>query len=224
MDKISVITADGSSTLFIPEWNESYHSRHGAIAESNHVFVENGIASLTGQRRITILEVGFGTGLNALLTYIFACRQGIATEYHAIEPHPLNLEDCEKLNYTTHLQDEQYEDIFIKMHQTNQGRIQLDANFVLIRHACTLKDFDNKEACNADLVYYDAFGPRVQPEMWKEHNLVIVADALKPGGILVTYCAQGAFRRSLRNLFFSVEKLEGPPGKREMTRATKISH
>ncbi len=219
-NRVPIVTDDGSSTIYIPEWNESYHSRHGAISESKHVFIENGIAVLREHNTIKVVEVGFGTGLNALLTYDFARNFNVKVEYHAIEPFPLGQEICNALDYPMQMKQKELVGIQEQMHSSDNAVIDINQHFQLHRYKAKLLDLLNK-IIEADIVYYDAFGPRVQSEMWEFENLHAVDKMLRPGGILVTYCAQGEFKRILKQLGYVIERLKGPPGKREMTRATK---
>ncbi|MCP4521779.1 MAG: tRNA (5-methylaminomethyl-2-thiouridine)(34)-methyltransferase MnmD [Cytophagales bacterium] len=223
--KIEVIASDdGSSTIFLPNMNETYHSTHGALQESEHVFIKKGLSYLAEkQEEITILEIGFGTGLNALLTQIFANQnQNIKIHYHTLEPFPLDLEVIQQLNYVECLKgSKELKNEFETLHQISWNEChQLNPNFIFTKYHTKLEDFDTL-LNEVDLVYFDAFAPSRQADMWTIEQLERVAKAMKSQGILVTYCANGQFKRNLKALDFELEMLDGPPGKREMTRGIK---
>lgn len=211
-------TADASHTLSLPAVGETYHSRYGAIRESMHVFIRNGFLA-TSQASLRILEVGFGTGLNALLTLVEASRQQRSVHYTALELYPLEKGLVSQLNYCR-LLEEADETLFLKMHTLSWNREhRLTDNFTLLKiHAdlttCSLPG-------KYDLVYFDAFSAEVQPEMWSPDVFARIGRAMAAGGILVTYAARGSVRRALQQKGFRVEKLPGPPGKREMIRAVR---
>jgi tRNA U34 5-methylaminomethyl-2-thiouridine-forming methyltransferase MnmC len=220
-----IITADGSSSLYIKELDEGYHSVHGAIRESTHVFINAGlkkVCSPVGETtcEINILEIGLGTGLNVLLTLLDAKNSNKKINYTAIEPYPITADVIEHLNYVQLLSDEKLQIIFEKIHKCDWNRPQhfLD-NFTF----CKLKNTVQQCELGAqyDLIYFDAFAPRVQPEMWTEEVFSKIYSATKPNGVLVTYCAKGEVKRVLKRSGFEVESLQGPPGKREMIRAIK---
>lgn len=215
-----VITGDGSHTLTAVGMDEHYHSTHGAVRESEHVFIDYGLDAIELDS-INILEVGFGTGLNALLTLMNSV--GKRVNYETIEAFPVSTELVEKLNYKDRLNlNDDVVRMFEAMHKCEWDQpIDISSDFQFRKHHCRLEDMQFKGLY--DLVYYDAFGPRSQPEMWSVERLSPVVDAISPGGILVTYCAQGAFKRNLRQLGLMVEELPGPPGKRQMTRGRKPS-
>jgi len=219
-----ISTKDGSHTLYSPFFDEIYHSRHGAWAESEHVFIKQGIGSILEQdknkKTLHILEIGWGTGLNTLLTYLFwKKQQELKIFYTALEPFPVGFEIIKKLNYTESL-DEKTKDFFQKIHQIewNQEK-EIEENFNFTKLPIKLEQFSGKKTC--DIVYFDAFAPTKQSEMWETSNLKTLFDTLKNQGILVTYCAQGQFRRNIKAVGFEVFKKEGPPNKREMTYALK---
>jgi tRNA U34 5-methylaminomethyl-2-thiouridine-forming methyltransferase MnmC len=219
MDFLDLIkTEDGSHTLFNARLNEHYHSTHGAIQESRHVFIEAGLKPLSLlKKEVRILEIGFGTGLNALLTWIEAEKEGLLIQYTAIEPFPLKGDLVTALNYAGELGGKKEADLFIHMHSLESGTLSLGDNFTLHRDTSTLSDFEPTESF--DLIYFDAFAPDVQPELWTETVFEKMARLLVPGGVLVTYCAKGEVKRNMKKAGFSIERLPGPPGKREMTRA-----
>jgi len=220
------LTADGSTTIYLPDLDENYHSHHGAIQEAQHVFIKNGLEFALTQKgekeELNILEIGFGTGLNALLTALNVVNLSNTIKYLGIEAFPVASELLVQMNYIDQLKSyERAHSIFSKIHQaTWENYESITSNFELCKQEVKLEHFESEQ--KFDLVYYDAFGPRAQIEMWSIQNLEIVAKHLKSGGILVTYCAKGQFKRDLRSLGFEIEALPGPPGKREMVRATKI--
>jgi tRNA U34 5-methylaminomethyl-2-thiouridine-forming methyltransferase MnmC len=219
--EIEFITSkDGSHTLFLPHLNETYHSLHGAIIESEYVFIKMGLEIVADKKdEIHIFEVGFGTGLNALLTFFYSQSSGKKIVYHTLEPFPIPARIYENLNYIQLLGREDLKAAFLKMHQCESGKaIELSDNFSFVRYESTLENFSNP-ALNIDLVYYDAFAPSKQPEVWSKENLTKIKDSMVSSGVLVTYCASGQFKRDLKEIGFVVEVLQGPPGKKEMTRA-----
>jgi tRNA U34 5-methylaminomethyl-2-thiouridine-forming methyltransferase MnmC len=211
-------SADGSHTLRVDSLNETYHSHKGALTESLHVFLKMGLALFSERDSIHLLEVGFGTGLNALLTAIDSTRN--AVHYTSLETYPLSWEMVSKLNYAQLANDHKAESIFEKMHATPWDEsMEIADQFYLKKAACSLQDFKAEQ--KIDLVYYDAFAPHAQPELWEPAIWQKLFEMMSNGGILVTYCAKGQVRRDMQAAGFSVERLEGPPGKREMIRATK---
>ena len=216
-----MITADGSTTIHITEWDEQYHSKHGAIQEAKHVFIKNGL-SLFANQKISILEIGFGTGLNCFITFLEALKMNLKIDYVGVEAYPLVADEVEKMNYIDQLEANVFGDIFNKMHQQDwEIKGKISPEFSLTKR----KQFFNEinEENKFDLIYFDAFGARVQPELWTEEIFEKMYSALKPDGVLVTYSAKGSVRRAMITVGFLVEKLPGPPGKREMLRATKKS-
>lgn len=215
-----ITTADGSHSVFNETLHETYHSVHGAIQESLHVFIKNGLEALTIKRTdsISILEVGFGTGLNALLTFRYACEHKIKINYHTIEPFPLSFEIWSQLNHAHSLDmTDQYQ----KLHSSSWDEEHLlDPYFTFCKHFTMLETMDTK-AASTDLIYFDAFAPSKQPEMWDYHVLEKISQSLKPKGLFVTYCAKGELKRNLAKIGLEVETLPGPPGKKEMVRATR---
>ena len=213
-------TKDGSHTLYMPELDETYHSQHGAIQEAMHVFIENGI-KLIKKSKINVLEVGFGTGLNAILTSEYAKSTGIRVDYLAVETLPLEIQLIKRLNYFAQLK-EFSNDEFIQIHQSNWERKErIHDDFLLTKKQIRIQDFESD--LKFDVIYYDAFGPRAQNEMWEKSIFKNLFDLLSENGFLVTYCAMGQFKRDLKSIGFKVQSLPGPPGKREMTVAYKSS-
>jgi tRNA U34 5-methylaminomethyl-2-thiouridine-forming methyltransferase MnmC len=216
-----ITTADGSKTIQIEDWNEQYHSIHGAIQEANHVFIRNGLA-LFQDGQLAILEIGFGTGLNAFITLLESKKRGLGIMYKGVEAYPVVPEELEQLEYAGALDAKDFERYFLKLHQTSWGEPHaITANFSLIKQQIDFREITDHN--RFDLVYFDAFGARVQPELWTEEVFAIMFKALKKNGVLVTYSAKGSVRRAMQAVGFAVERLPGPPGKREMLRALKVS-
>jgi tRNA U34 5-methylaminomethyl-2-thiouridine-forming methyltransferase MnmC len=215
-----ITTADGSKTLRLKDWDEPYHSKHGAIQEAYHVFIKHGLA-LFENRHLAILEIGFGTGLNALITLLEAPKYKLDIEYLGIERYPVTLEELAQLNYISALSAEQASTDFERMHNSPWHLdIAITERFKLKKQLIEFQDFRGEDA--HDLVYFDAFGARVQPELWTEAMFAQMFTALRANGVLVTYAAKGSVRRAMQTVGFTVERLPGPPGKREMLRAIKI--
>lgn len=229
-----ITTADGSKTIQIEDWDEQYHSIHGAIQEANHVYMKHGLlfyletkgysrleTSLAeGTERLCILEIGFGTGLNSFLTLLEAEHYPVNIEYVGIEAFPISIEEMQALNYVEELKVSDRAMLFNQLHTSAwEEAVLLTPQFTLHKQQKFFKDITAKN--QFDLIYFDAFGARVQPELWTAEIFKIMYDALKPEGVLVTYAAKGSVRRAMLEVGFSIEKLPGPPGKREMLRATK---
>tara|TARA_R110002020_G_scaffold293535_5_gene509090 strand:- start:11534 stop:12220 length:687 start_codon:yes stop_codon:yes gene_type:complete len=218
-----VKTADGSTTIQITEWNEQYHSMHGAIQEAQHVFLKTGLdhfISKSALEQLNILEIGFGTGLNAFLTCIAADDKSIVINYEGVEAFPVSAEEIAQLNYIELTGENKYEKAFAKMHAAAWGESEeITTNFNLKKRHQTFETITDQDQHH--LIYFDAFGARVQPELWEENIFKLMFTALKNGGVLVTYAAKGSVRRAMQSVGFLVERLPGPPGKREMLRATK---
>ncbi len=220
-----IFTEDGSNSLYIPELDEHYHSFHGAVQESNHVFINAGLNHLLKDRlgkSIKILEVGFGTGLNCYLTYLESVKKQIKIEYQGIEAFPVNSAIIDNLNYQNIIPSHITEISFKDLHRCSWDTVnQLDKNFNLLKKHHKIQEVILDS--DYDLIYFDAFGPKVQAEMWTETLFSKLYQSLKNQSILVTYCAKGEIKRILNRVGFSVESIPGPPGKREMTRAVKKS-
>jgi tRNA U34 5-methylaminomethyl-2-thiouridine-forming methyltransferase MnmC len=215
---VSKLTADGSFTLYNEALNEHYHSVHGAVQESNHVFIKHGLQyKQTQQKILHILEIGFGTGLNAFLSCINST--GNAVHYTALETIVLPLHQVKDLGYAS---DPAQQELFERLHLLEwEKELPLNEHFFLCKKKEKVQNIKAAECY--DLIYYDAFGPRAQPDMWTDELFEKMYCALLPGGALVTYCAMGEVKRMLKRAGFTVEELPGPPGKREMTRALKPS-
>jgi tRNA U34 5-methylaminomethyl-2-thiouridine-forming methyltransferase MnmC len=214
-----IITADGSTTIHIPEWNEQYHSKHGAIQEAYHVFVKNGL-SLFNNQKINVLEIGFGTGLNCFITLLELEKFNLEVDYTGVEAYPISKKEIESLNYISQLKAEEKASFFNQIHEMSwEEKHVIHENFNLIKQQKSFVNIDDKNTFN--LIYFDAFGARVQPELWTEEIFKKMYIALKKGGVLVTYSAKGSVRRAMQAVGFVVERLKGPQGKREMLRAIK---
>jgi tRNA U34 5-methylaminomethyl-2-thiouridine-forming methyltransferase MnmC len=219
MKREVVKTADGSLTIHIPEMNENYHSRFGAITEARHVFINNGLA-LTQGRPVAILEIGFGTGLNAFITFLEAQKNNQYIRYTGVEAYPVAQEHATQLNYVARLQAQDFTDVFDKMHSAPWGDdIVLTDNFVLNKRNQRFEDINDSD--KFDLIYFDAFGYPSQPDLWSEAIFKKMYTALKPNGVLVTYACRTVIKKAMMAADFTTQKLPGPPGKREMLRAHK---
>jgi tRNA U34 5-methylaminomethyl-2-thiouridine-forming methyltransferase MnmC len=212
-------THDGSTTIHIKDWDECYHSKFGAIQEAQHVFIKNGL-TLFKNKPISILEIGFGTGLNAFITFLEAKKLGLIIDYVAVEGYPISQEEVRNMNYVSELEAESHADIFEKMHNCHwEEKTCLESDFILTKRKQFFHEI--KEIESFDLIYFDAFGYRVQPELWTLEIFKIMFKALNKNGILVTYAARSIIKKNMIEAGFTVEKLQGPPGKREMFRASK---
>lgn len=219
MERKVIITSDGSSTIHLPDWNEQYHSKHGAIQEAMHVFIKSGL-SLFSNSKISILEIGFGTGLNSFITFLEAKKLQLNIKYVGVEAYPVSMQEIEKLNYVEELKALNFEAVFKDMHEQDWGiNGEISSDFSLTKRKQFFNEINDINTFN--LIYFDAFGARVQPELWTEDIFKIMFDALKKDGVLVTYSAKGSVRRAMQTVGFEVERLPGPPGKREMLRAIK---
>lgn len=222
MDHTSLIeTQDGSHSVLSHRFGVTYHSKYGAIQESRHVFIEAGLfPKFILQRDLAVLELGFGTGLNALLTLMEAERLKRHIFYQTIEAYPLPSEQAAQLNYPEQLGLPESRRWLADMHSIASNEIrQITPHFQFCK---IIGRFETLELQNAfDIAYFDAFAPETQPELWTGEVLGLVYQALRPQGTLVTYCAKGAVKRTLKDLGFQIESIPGPPGKREMTRAVK---
>ena len=213
------VTEDGSHSIKVPELNVSYHSRHGAIQESVHIFIEKGLKFLN-KKNIHILEVGFGTGLNALLTYIEAEKNDLQILYDVVELHPLDSVHVASLNYLSVLKAPHLASVFSHMHACEwETAAKISGQFALRKIRGDIRHVEL--AGIYDLVYFDAFDPAVQPELWTEEVFRKIYNATGDRGILVTFSSKGVIRRAMSAAGFSVSKISGPKGKREIVRAVK---
>ncbi len=213
-------TNDGSQTLYVPELDEHYHSYHGAIQEAKHVFLANGLDAVQSDE-ISVLEIGWGTGLNALLTALWSMEHQKKIRYTGLEAYPVPVEMNLMLNYPQLVKEKDSQLLFETMVRAEwEAFVQIHPLFDLKKQCAFLQKWEHDSLF--DIVFYDAFGPRAQSEMWEIEVVEKVIHALKPQGIFVTYCAKGQLKRDLKALGCEVESLPGPPGKREMVRARKI--
>lgn len=216
-----ITTGDGSKTIQIEDWNEQYHSIHGAVNEAYHVFIDKGFSYLPNEA-ISILEIGFGTGLNALITLIEAEKSNRQVDYTGIEAYPITNEEITQLDYIETLKASPFKEAFFEMHKSAwESKIELTSYFSFNKQKKNFLEISDRNLY--DLIYFDAFGARVQPELWTEIIFDKMYNALTENGILVTYSAKGSVRRAMQAVGFVVERLPGPPGKREMLRALKVS-
>lgn len=219
MKREIIITSDGSTTIHLSDWNEQYHSKHGAIQEAYHVFIKNGLEYLA-KENVSILEIGFGTGLNTFITFLEASKKQQKISYTGIEGYPVLSHEIEKLNFVAELKAEKFASVFETIHSCSwEKNHMISENFQLTKRKQFFEDFDDLNSY--ELIYFDAFGARVQPELWSVEIFRKMHHALKIDGILVTYAAKGSVRRAMQSVGFKVERLPGPPGKREMLRAIK---
>ena len=223
MNRKIVITDDGSSSIFSEEVNQHYHSHFGALQESMHIFIESGLCSdlFSDLEKISILEIGFGTGLNALLTYFKAKELQKKIEYETLELYPLTPQEVAQLNYPSLLPYSNASEIFTSLHNAPWNEKQIvSSNFNL--HKMQVSALYASFFCNRfDLVYFDAFSPEVQPELWGKEVFAPIFHSMKNQSILLTYCTKGSVKQTLREIGFQIEKLPGPAGKREILRAKK---
>jgi tRNA U34 5-methylaminomethyl-2-thiouridine-forming methyltransferase MnmC len=216
------LTEDGSHSVLSETFGIAYHSKHGAIQETQHVFIGAGLKYALAQdlKEVSVLEIGFGTGLNALMTFLEAQNWDVKINYTTLEAYPLPLEQVYKLNYVEKLDAHEHMTTFEAMHTLNWAEMHpLSKNFNFTK---LLMDFTNVNFKNQfDVIYFDAFAPEAQPHLWDVDMMQKMYNALKINGILTTYCAKGSFKRAMKTTNLTIEKLAGPPGKREMTRALK---
>lgn len=211
-------TRDGSPTLYSEKWNQHYHSVHGAFSESMHVFLLNGLA-LRPESDVRILEVGFGTGINAFLTWRELKELDKRVHYHTLEAFPLKKEEWSGIQ-VSELQEEQV--LFEQLHELPwEEDIVVNSQFSFHKSETDLLSWEPSPE-SYDLIYFDAFAPSTQPELWTVEVFEKCMLALAPGGTLVTYCANGQIKRNMKAAGLSVKALPGPPKKREMTQATKL--
>lgn len=221
MDRKIIVTQDNSKTLLIPDINETYHSTKGALNEAKHVFMTAGIDFVTGKNPLRIFELGFGTGLNVLVTIDKIWNQPLHINYYSLEKYPLDFELVRDLEYPDLFKNSAINEINETIHNCPwESEQRIRPNFALTKLKGDIKELNTNDLA-VDLIFYDAFGPKVQPDLWSVEVLKKMHLILTKNGVLVTYCAQGQFKRNLKEAGFRVENLPGPPGKREMTRAIK---
>jgi len=217
MKREIIVTSDGSTTIHLPDMDEQYHSKHGAIQEACHVFIDSGL-NFVKLDSLSILEIGFGTGLNCFITFLESGDKKI--NYVGVEAYPVCNEEVRGMNYVDELNAGEFKSVFDGMHTVSwEDSNKLSDNFILTKRKQFFEDIKDVDAF--DLIYFDAFGARVQPELWTEDVFGKMYIALKVGGVLVTYSAKGSVRRAMQKVGFFVERLPGPPGKREMLRGVK---
>ena len=220
MKREVIETGDGSKTIRIIDLDENYHSTHGALQEAEHVFIKNGLLEFINKPQISIFEMGFGTGLNAFLSAIKAFDLKLKIEYTGVEAFPVSSEELNQLGYHN-IAGDSNSDLYNKLHESSWGEMNFITDHFSLRKIKNQLQLINFENESFDIVYYDAFGPRAQEEMWSIDLFQKMYDSIKDGGFLVTYCAKGQVKRNMKAVGFEVEPLPGPPGKREMTRAWK---
>lgn len=222
MERKIIKTSDGSSSVYLPEWDENYHSKHGAIQEAYHVFIKNGLDLFEDDSEINILEMGLGTGLNCIISYLESRKRNLRINYLGLEGYPLDIEMILELKHLEQLQAESESIVYHKMLNVDwNSKHQIADHFYLTKEKVLFEDFDKHSF--ADLIYFDAFGARVQPELWTEVIFRKMYEALNENGVIVTYAAKGSVRRAMQAVGLKVERLPGPPGKREMLRGRKLS-
>jgi tRNA U34 5-methylaminomethyl-2-thiouridine-forming methyltransferase MnmC len=220
MDRHLIITEDGSHSLFVPALDEQYHSIHGAIQESKHVFIDSGLKHCLKDNPV-VFEVGFGTGLNAFLTLLAAGELKQKVTYIGIEKYPLLSNEYCSLNYATQTNSE-FAESFQQLHNCQwREQIEINSFFSIQKINCDFRNENVETLPFFDVIYFDAFAPNKQPDLWGEAIYRKIYDHSNPGAILVTYCAKGIVRRDLQHVGFIVERIPGPPGKKEMIRAIK---
>ncbi|MCF8225358.1 MAG: tRNA (5-methylaminomethyl-2-thiouridine)(34)-methyltransferase MnmD [Bacteroidales bacterium] len=211
-------TGDGSHTLYVPELNEHYHSIHGAVMESKHIFIEAGFNS-SSPDTVKVLEFGMGTGLNVLLTFLECAKSGRKVYYHAIEKYPVSEKEAEKLNLEG-FTGSGSEGILDQIHRSPWNHTaNISESFTLYKELNDFRKADPGQGYH--VIYFDAFAPEVQPELWTADIFRRIWKMAETGAVLTTYSSKGQVKRNLVEAGFSVEKIPGPPGKREFIRATK---
>ena len=216
-----ILTGDGSHSLLSEEFGVPYHSVHGAVQETRHVFIQAGfLESANNAKHLKVLELGFGTGLNALMTFLEASLKGVRVSYTGLDTSPVSPLLASTLNYPELVDDDRSASILSAMHLSPwEEATPITQDFILTKHQTDACEWVSSGEYH--VVYYDAFAPAAQPHLWEPDVLRRFYESLLPGGILTTYCAKGQFKRNLKSVGFEVEPLPGPPGKREMTRARK---
>ncbi|NLZ94576.1 MAG: tRNA (5-methylaminomethyl-2-thiouridine)(34)-methyltransferase MnmD [Bacteroidales bacterium] len=218
-----ITTDDGSHSLFVPHLNEHYHSTHGAIQESRHVFINMGLNACKLQQ-VNVLEIGFGTGLNAFSTQLESKETGKQIHYTSLELYPLDIKSAKQLNYAQQLTDEDEASHFLALHEAPWGEtVEITPTFTLHKIEADFSKPDNINInTRFDVIYFDAFAPEKQPEMWTQQIFNKLFSLCNKNGTLTTYCAKGIVRRMFESAGFIVERLPGPPGKREILRCRKM--
>lgn len=219
MKREIITTGDGSVTIYLPEMKETYHSKFGAVNEAYHVFIQNGLAFFES-RPVSILEIGFGTGLNAFITYLEAVKKQQQINYTAIEAYPVEPEEALQLNYPEILDTENARSIYTLLHSSAwEKNIDIDEDFTFCKRKQLFEDIGDED--KYDLIYFDAFGYHAQPELWDASIFKKMFRALKSEGVLVTYACRTVIKKAMEQAGFTTKKVAGPPGKREMLIAKK---
>jgi tRNA U34 5-methylaminomethyl-2-thiouridine-forming methyltransferase MnmC len=217
------ITEDGSHSFFSEQFGVAYHSTHGAIQETQHIFIESALRYFTQKNsvdKIKILDIGFGTGLNVFMTFLEGKNHKLDIDLTTVEAYPLSISTVEQLNYAQLLNVPQFDHVLKQLHALSwEKKHAISDAFLFQKLLLDFKKIDFEDAF--DIIYYDAFSPESQPELWESDMLQRMYDALKMDGIMTTYCAKGSFKRALKSVGFIVENIAGPRGKREITRAFK---
>ncbi|KQR95662.1 peptidase [Chryseobacterium sp. Leaf180] len=224
MEREIRITNDGSKTLYIKDLNENYHSHHGALQEAEHVFIKNGL-NLIYDSEINILELGFGTGLNVLVSIneYLKTDKNHTVNYFTLEKYPVSADEISQLAYDTLFINDNVAEMYQKIHAAEWEKpTEIIKGFTLTKFQCDFFDLESIKLPQINLVYFDCFGARVQPDLWEKPLFELVSDKMSTGGLLTTYSSKGSVRRILEELNFRVEKKQGPPGKREMINAVKF--
>ncbi len=217
MKREIIITSDGSTTIHLPDWDEQYHSKHGAIQEAYHVYINNGL-KVIDKEEISILEIGFGTGLNCFITYIESDK---IIDYVGIEAYPVPIKEVAEMNYVSELKAEDKKEVFEEIHNCSwEEKHVISDKFSLTKQEKFFSEIDDVN--KYDLIYFDAFGPEKQSDLWTKEIFDKMYAALKLNGVLVTYASKGNVKRAMRSAGFSLKRLAGPIGKWHMLRATKI--
>jgi len=214
-------TKDGSHTLISDKFGELYHSHNGSIQEANHIFIKNGLQNFN--KEISVFEMGFGSGLNAILSYYYAKKNSLKINYTTIEAYPVSIEISKKLNYNDFIKEDDYKKVFNEIHSSKWEKENIISDFFKIykiKNKIEILDIEKLE--KVDIIFYDAFAPNSQATLWEEEILTKMYNYLKPNGFLITYCAKGVFKRTLKKIGFQLESLAGPIGKREITKALKL--
>ena len=215
-------TQDGSPSFIIDELDETYHSRYGALTEASYIYIEKGLSSWiknNNKKEVSIFEMGLGTGLNAYLAFCFCNKNNIKLNYYTVEKFPLSMEEIKLLGMEKYLPYPEFHKLFRWLHSSDWNTNNFHEDFFLKKSNSDFFDSTINKKC--DIIFYDAFGYNAQPEMWGKKALEICSRALKPCGYWISYCSKGSVRRCLEKLGFSVDRLQGPPGKREILRAIK---
>lgn len=220
MKREIILTEDGSTSIYLPEMNETYHSKFGAIQEAKHVFIKNGLDLFPDNSAVSILEIGFGTGLNAIITLLEAENRNLKIDYVGVEAYPVSMEEMQQLNYTKALNAEEKQTDFEKIHTSEWEKMTVvNEHFKIEKRKQFFQDITDVNSF--DLIYFDAFGFPVQPDLWSEEIFEIMYKSLKYKGILTTYACRTSIKNAMQKVGFQTLKLPGAPGKREMLRALK---